>query len=259
MCPSAWAIAGPSATWRTLHRARRPPRPRPVFAPPSVAPADHPGRAPAANSASEPTRSTRRPRDAVSRRARSATSAVEPPARRQERLALDAGVAAVGQPGARHQRAAPGRCDRVDPPAVLVGGDQVAGEAPERRRRHRDPALDLRRMAGDRAHPAAAVDRHHGARRAVLDRHEQPVAEPAGLVERDPVDQPMRRQGREHPHAAGLVIATTPWPAPAAARTRCPSRSCSRGDSPPAARCTAPRLRGSDIRSRTASRDPTRA
>ena len=123
---------------------------------------------------------------------RSASERGEPPARRQERLALDAGVAAVGQPGARHQRAA-------------------ARSARSRRsaRCSRPRRSDRRRTARTCSAPPLIPPSTFGACPvivltrpwqsiattvlvgAVLDGHEQPVAEPAGLVEGDAVDQPV--------------------------------------------------------------------
>ncbi len=77
--PLGWAIAGPSATWRTVHPLGVH-RTASVFAPPSVATNRSPGRAPAENSAAELTCSTTSsPGWAFPGVPRSATSAVNRP------------------------------------------------------------------------------------------------------------------------------------------------------------------------------------
>ena len=79
--------------------------------------------------------------------------------RRYEPSALDTDVRTVRQPGRAEANRPTARRDRVDPTAALVGRDQVPGKPAEASWGDDDAALDPRRVARDRPHPAAAVDR----------------------------------------------------------------------------------------------------
>ena len=183
-----------------------------VRAPPSVATSRSPGRAPAA----EQRRRAHAQQHVVARmrvpgREPVGQQRVIVPAR-QERLALDAGVAAVGKTGARHEQVAPVGSDRPDASTELVGCDQIAGEPAEGHWRHRDPALNAVGLRRDHAHRSVTVD---GVDRCVLaggGGDQQPMAEASRVVERDPVDQAGRGDRGERPHPTlGVDRHHPPW------------------------------------------------
>jgi hypothetical protein len=80
-------------------------------------------------------------------------------ARGDEPGALDTDVGTVRKSGRAEANRLTARRDRVDPPAALVGRDQVAGKPTKARRGDDDAPFDPRRVSGDHPHPAATVDR----------------------------------------------------------------------------------------------------
>ena len=131
---------------------------------------------------------------------------------RNEALALDADVLSVRLARADHQPSTSAWGDREDLPALLVGRDQVAGESPEPGRCNRDSAFHPRRAARQRVHGAVAANRVHGRRLPMIDRHQQPVAEVAGLIESDAVDQTSGGDRGELANAARADCdQATPW------------------------------------------------
>jgi citrate synthase len=122
---------------------------------------------------------------------------------RDESGALHADVTSARQAGGRQRDRVPVRLDRVHPAAGLVRRDEIAGERAECRGRHRDPALHRRGAGRDRGRPPVAVDAEHGGVTGPASGDQQPVPEPAGGVERDPVQPDARRQAGERPLLPG--------------------------------------------------------
>ena len=138
----------------------------------------------------------------------------------------------------RLHRAVP--AEGVDAAAVLVGRDQLAAETPEGRRRNHDSTFHVRRALCDHGQAGQAVDRVQGRPGVALEGggHEQPIAETAEAVERDPggegagreveetrrltarphADDARRRAGVEREHVARLERAPGHAPDPRAGR-----------------------------------------
>src|SRR6266508_6401694 len=117
---------------------------------------------------------------------REVRGAAGPETPRDEADALDADVPAGRDARSRDELHATPGVEGEDPAADLVRGDQPPRKAAERERGDRDSALHLWRAPDDGAGAPAAVDRVQG-RLPVDDRRdEQPGAEAADPVERDP-------------------------------------------------------------------------
>jgi len=121
------------------------------------------------------------------------------------------GIATSGQVGDADDRRGAVWVDGPDLSAVLVRGDQVAGETTERRRGDRDPALELRRVTRDGRDRAATIDCVDARLRPCCDCDKQSVAEAPGVVEGNAVLQSTHLQGGEAAYATLRIDCRHTW------------------------------------------------